>query len=80
MIVCSMTVVIHSALRCALTAASVTGMTLLTYILLVNFLCSLVLIISLKSNGQDDIRFIGRQSMRVEAYNIGIAYPTLAHA
>jgi len=63
MIVCSMTVVIHSASYFALTAALMSRMTSLTYILLVSFVCNLVLIVSLNRDGQDDITFIGCQSM-----------------
>jgi len=61
-----MTVVIHSTLHCALTAASMTCMTSLTNMLLVSFVCNLVLIISLNINGQDDITVNGYQSMRFE--------------
>jgi len=37
-----------------------TQMTLLTYILLVSFICNLVWIVSLDSDGQENIMFIGR--------------------
>jgi len=57
-----------------------THMTSLSYILLVSFIGNLVLILSLKSDGQDDITFIGRQSTRLDVKKIGMAYPTLAHA
>jgi len=66
MIVCGMMVVIHSASSCALTAASMTRMTSLTYILFVSFVCNLVFIVSLNSDGQDDITFIGHQSTRLD--------------
>jgi len=80
MTVCTMTVFIHSASHCILTGASMTHMTSLTDILLVSFISNLVLTFWLTSNGQDDITFIGCQSMRVEVYSIGMAYSTLAHA
>ena len=41
-------------------------MTSLNYILLVSFVCNLVLIVSLNSEVQDDITFIGRQLMRFD--------------
>ena len=66
MIICGMMVIIHSALYCALTAASMTRMTSLTYILLVCFICNFVLTVSLNGDGQDDIMFIGRQSTRFD--------------
>jgi len=75
-----MTVVIQSASHRAWTAACMTRMTSLTYILLVSFISNLVLIIRLTSNRQDDITFVGHQSLRFEVLNVGLAYPTLAHA
>jgi len=57
-----------------------TRMTSLTYILLVSFVCILVLIVWVNSGGQDDITFIGRQSLSFDVENIGMAYPTFAHA
>jgi len=73
-------VVIDSALHCALTAASMTRMTSLTYILLVSFLSNVGLIAYLDSNWQDGIAFIGRHSMRFEVKNIGMDYLTLVQA
>jgi len=61
--VCSVTVVIHSASHCALTAASMTRMTSLTYILLVSVVCNLVSIVEVNHNGRDDITLIGCQLM-----------------
>jgi len=43
-----------------------THMTSPTYILFVSFVCNLVLIVSLNSDGQDNIMFIGRQSTRLD--------------
>jgi len=56
--------VIHSALHCVLPAASMTRMTLLTYISLVSVVCNLVSIIKLSHKGQDDITLIDRQLKR----------------
>jgi len=52
----------------------------MTYILPVSSVSILDLIVWLNIKGQDDITFIGRQSMRFEIQTIGMAYPTLAHA
>jgi len=59
---CSMMVVIHLGLHCALTAPSMSSMTSLTYILRVNFVTNLDIAFSLNYNWQDDIEFIGSQS------------------
>jgi len=80
MIICTMTIVIQLASHWVLTSASMTRMTSLTYILLVSFISNLVFIVWLTSNGQDNIRFIGCQSMRFEVESIGIASLILAHA
>jgi len=80
MIICTMTVVTHAASHRALPAASMTRKTSLTYISLVSFISDLVLIVWLISAGQDDIMFIGRQSLIFAVYSIGMAYLTLAHA
>jgi len=37
-----------------------------TSIFSVSFICNLVLIVSLNSDGKDDIMFTGRQSMRFD--------------
>ena len=66
MIVCSITVVIHSASQLALIAASMTHMTSLTDTLLVSLVCNVDLIVSLDYGGQEDITFIGRQSTRFD--------------
>ena len=79
MFVCSVTVVTHSASHCVLTAASMTRMTSLTYIVLVSFVCNLVSIVEVNHNGQDDITLIGCQLMWFAVQNIGLAYLTLAH-
>jgi len=80
MIVCSMTVVIHSAPYCALTTASMTRLTSLTDILFVSFVCNLVWIVLPDSDGQDNITFLAYPSTRFAVKNIGMAYPTLPHA
>ena len=54
-----MTAVIHLGLYCALTAFSLTRMTSLTSILLVNFVPNLGFAFSLNRNRQDDIKFVG---------------------
>jgi len=56
-----------------------TRMTSLTYFLLVRFVCNLVFIVKLNRNGQVDITLNGRQLMRFAAYNIGMAYRTVAY-
>ena len=56
----------NPASYCASTAASMTRMTSLTYIVLLSFVCNLVLIVSLNSDGQDDITFIGCQATRFD--------------
>ena len=61
MIVCCMTVVIDPASHCTLTAESMTTCTSLTYSLLVSFVCNLDIIVLLTGDGQDAIRFVGRQ-------------------
>jgi len=54
--------------------------TFLTNILLVSFASNLVLVFWLNSNSQDDITFIGRQSMWFAVKIISMAHPTHAHA
>ena len=61
-----MTVVIHPGLYCAFTAQDMTCMTSLTKMLLLSFVSNLFLVFRLNSNWQDDIMFIGRQSMLLE--------------
>jgi len=56
---CSMMVVIDLGLSCALTAPSMSGVTLLTQILLVTFISSIVVAFSLRSNRQAIIKFVG---------------------
>jgi len=75
-----MTVVIDSASHCALTAASMTRTTSLTYIVVVSFGCNLVSIVKHNCYGQDDITVIGRQILRFAVYIIVMAYLTLAAA
>jgi len=48
--------------------------------LIVSFVSNVVLIVWVNSNWQNDITFIGRQSMRLDFCNIGVADPILAHA
>jgi len=57
-----------------------TCMTSLTYIVLVSVVCILDLIVKFNRNGQNDITLMGRQLMRFAVKNIGMAFPTLAHA
>jgi len=76
---CSMIVVIHPTSHCALTAPTMTRMTLLTYILLERFISNLVLVFWLNSNWQDGMKCIGHQTMSVGVSNIGMAHATVAH-
>jgi len=57
-----MMVVIHTGSYSALTALSMTGISSLTEILLVNLISNFIFTFSLSSNRQDDIRFVGRLS------------------
>ena len=54
-----MTVVMHTGSYCALTAPSMTRMTLLSLKMFVNFNSNLVFAFALNSNRKDDIRLIG---------------------
>jgi len=77
---CSMTVVIHPGSCCTLTAPSISHIRSLTWIVLWSFVCNFVFIAWLKGNRQDDIAFLGCQSMGLKFWNNGMAYPTVAHA
>jgi len=59
-----MTVVIHTDSHYTLTAPSMTRITSVTQILLVNSVCDLVFVFSLNCNRQDDIKLIDCQSTR----------------
>jgi len=54
-----MTVIIHTDSHCALTSPSITCMTSLTKILLLNFIFDVVFAFPLKSNSKDDFKVIG---------------------
>jgi hypothetical protein len=75
-----MKVIINSAANRIMSSASMTCMTSLTDIFLVIFIRDLESIVGHTSNGQDDITFIGGQSMRFVVYSTGMAYPTLENS
>jgi len=75
-----MTVVIHTDSYYALTAPSMTRMTSVTQILLVNSVSNLVVAFSLTCNRQYDIKLFDPQSTRFGVYNYCMTHMTLAHA
>jgi len=75
----SMMVIIHSGSGCALNATSMTRMTSLTYILIVDFVLHLGFDFSLNRNRQDDIMLIGRLSTWLVVENFRMACTTGAH-
>jgi len=75
-----MVVGIHTDLRCALTAPSLTDMASLTQILLVHFVSNSDCVYSLICKRQDDIRLINRQSSQFALWNFCMARMTLAHS
>ena len=76
---CSMMVIIHTDLHCVLTAPSMTRTTSLTPISLVNFLSDLMFAFSLKTNRQDDIKFISHLSTWLGVSNFCMASTTVTH-
>jgi len=77
---CNMMVVIHTDLRCAMTAPSMTRMSSLSETLLVNFMFSLDCAFSLIRKRQDDIVLISCQSTVIGVWTVRMARMTLAHA
>jgi hypothetical protein len=77
---CNMMVVIHTDSRCAMTAPSMTCMSLLSETLLVNFIFSLDCVFSLIHKRQDHIVLISCQSTWFGVWTVRMARMTLAHA
>jgi hypothetical protein len=77
---CNMMEVIHTDLRCAMTAPSMTCMSSLSETLLVNFIFSLDCAFSLIRKRQDDIVLISCQSTLFGVWTVRMAHITLAHA
>jgi hypothetical protein len=75
-----MMVVIHSDLRCPMTAPSMTHLSSLSETLLVNCICSLDCVFSLIHQTQDDVAFINSQSTWFGVGPIRMGRMTLAHA
>jgi hypothetical protein len=77
---CNMLVVIHTDLRCAMTAPSMTCIPLLSETLLVNFIFILDCVFSLIRKRQDDIALISCQSTLFGVWTVHMACMTVAYA
>jgi len=76
---CSMAVVIQTDSYWALTAPSMTRMTSLTYILLVNFVTNLVFAFLLNSNWHKEIKYIGCLTAWFGFWDFHMVCTTIAH-
>jgi len=80
MVECGMTVIIQRGLYCELTAHSLSRMTLLTYILLVNLVTTLVFPFSLNGKREKDIQNIGCLTARFGVNHLPVVCMTHAVA